>query len=102
MFPATVPATVALRIEKLVYGYIEQCDELKKQVEAGVLAFVLNIHNGAVCLADQLRHIGLGLRPALFLSGLFQRQSEPMKVKPSFILVHSHITLYHCTFRVEL
>ena len=31
MFPATVSATVALRIEKLVYGYIEQCDELKKQ-----------------------------------------------------------------------
>ena len=65
MFPATVSATVALRIEKLVYGYIEQCDELKKQVEAGVLAFVLNIHNGAVYLTDQLCHIGL--RPALFL-----------------------------------
>ena len=100
MFPATVSATVALRIEKLVYGYIEQCDELKKHVEAGVLAFVLDVHNGAVCLADQLRNIGL--RPSLFLSGLFQCQTEPMKVKPSFILVHSHITLYHCTFLVEL
>ena len=100
MFPATVSATVAHRIEKQVYGYIEQCDELKKQVEAGVLAFVLDVHNGAVSLADQLRHIGL--RPALFLSGLFQSEPEPMKVKPSFILVHSHITLYHCTFRVEL
>ena len=44
----------------------------------------------------------LGLRPALFLSGLFQSEPEPMKVKPSFILVHSHITLYHCTFRVGL
>ena len=100
MFPATVPATVALRIEKLVYGYIEQRDELKKQIEAGVLAFVLNIHNGAVCLTDQLRHIGL--RPTLFLSGLFQCQTEPVKVKPSFILVHFHITLYHCTFQVVL
>ena len=44
----------------------------------------------------------LGLRPALFLSGLFQSEPEPMKVKPSFILVHSHITLCHCTFRVGL
>ena len=100
VFPATVSATVALRIEKLVYGYIEQCDELKKQVEAGVLAFVLDVHNGFVGLADQFRNIGL--RPALCLSGLFQCQTEPMKVKPSFILVHSHITLYHCTFRVDL
>ena len=25
-----------------------------------------------------------------------------VKVKPSFILVHSHITLYHSTFRVRL
>ena len=100
MFPATVSATVALRIEKLVYGYIEQRDELKKQVEAGVLAFVLNVHNGFVSLADQFRNIGL--RPALCLSGLFQCQTEPMKVTPSFILVHFHITLYHCTFRVEL
>ena len=38
----------------------------------------------------------------LRFSGFFQRQPEPMKVKPSLILVHSHITLYHCTFRVEL
>ena len=44
----------------------------------------------------------LCLRPALFLSGFFQRQPELMKVKPSFILVHSHITLYHCTFWVGL
>ena len=34
--------------------------------------------------------------------GLFQSEPEPMKVKPSFILVHSHITLYHCTLRVGL
>ena len=51
-------------------------------------------------LMDQLRH--RGLCPAPFLSGLFDCQPEPMKVKPDFILVHSHITLYHCTFRVEL
>ena len=100
MLSATVLSTLTFCIEKLIYGNVEQSDELEKQVEAGVLAFVLDVHNGAVSLADQLRHIGL--RPALFLSGLFQSEPEPMKVKPSFILVHSHITLYHCTFRVEL
>ena len=34
--------------------------------------------------------------------GSFERRPEAVKVKPSFILVHFHITLYHCTFRVEL
>ena len=100
MLSATVLSTLTYCIEKMVYGNVEQRDELKKQVEAGVLAFVLDVHNGFVGLADQLRNIGL--RPAPCLSGLFQCQTEPMKVKPSFILVHSHITLYHCTFRVEL
>ena len=49
---------------------------------------------------------GMKKRRLLFLnfrfSGFFQRQPEAVKVKPSFILVHSHITLYHCTFRVGL
>lgn len=40
--------------------------------------------------------------PALFFSGSFECQPEAVKVKPSFILVHSHITLYHSTFRVRL
>ena len=44
----------------------------------------------------------VGLCPALFFSGSFESCPEAVKVKPSFILVHSHITLYHCTFRVEL
>ena len=100
MLSATILSTMTFCIEKLIYGNVEQSDEFEKQVEAGVLAIVLNVHNGAVSLAEQLRHIGL--RPALFLSGLFQSQPEPVKVKPSFILVHSHITLYHSTFLVEL
>ena len=32
----------------------------------------------------------------------FESRSEAVKVKPSFILVHSHITLYHSTFLVGL
>ena len=38
----------------------------------------------------------------LFANASFESRPEPMKVKPSFILVHSHITLYHCTFLVRL
>ena len=89
LLSATILSTLTFCIEKLIYVNVEQSDEFEKQVEAGVLAFVLNVHNGAVSLADQLRHIGL--RPALLLSGLFQSEPEPVKVKPSFILVHSHM-----------
>ena len=98
MLSATVLSALTFCIEKLVYGNVEQSDEFEKQVEAGMLAFVLNVHSGSVSLAHQLRRIGL--RPTLFLSGLFQ--NEPTKVKPSVSLVHSHITLYHCTFQVRL
>ena len=50
---ATVLSTLTFCIEKLIYGNVEQSDEFEKQVETGVLAFVLNVHNGAVSLADQ-------------------------------------------------
>ena len=39
-----------------------------------MLPLVFNIHNRAVCLADQLRHIGLC--PASFFSSLFDCQPE--------------------------
>ena len=44
----------------------------------------------------------ISLCPALFFSGSFECQPEAVKVKPSFSLVHFHITLYHSTFRVRL
>ena len=53
-------------------------------------------------IAIHLVFQAVALPKSLFLSGLFQSEPEPMKVKPSFSLVHSHITLYHCTFRVRL
>ena len=46
MLSATALSAMTFCIEKLVYGNIEQSDEFEKQVEAGVLTFVLNIHNG--------------------------------------------------------
>ena len=52
-----------------------------KQVEAGALALILNVHNGAVSLAGQLRHIGL--RPAFSSLACF-------KASPS----HEHQTFF--------
>ena len=52
MLSATALSAMTFCIEKLVYGNIEQSDEFEKQVEAGVLTFVFNVHNGAVSLAD--------------------------------------------------
>ena len=75
MLSATALSAMTFCIEKLVYGNIEQSDEFEKQVEAGVLTFVFNVHNGAVSLADQFRHIGL--RPALFLSACFRAIPSP-------------------------
>ncbi len=65
-------------------------DEFEKQVEAGVLTFVFNVHNGAGSLADQFRHIGL--RPALFLSGSV---SEPFRARESQTFFHLGSFSYH-------
>ena len=54
---------------------------------------------GGNMLLPQLCHL---MPDGLFFSGSFERCPEAVKVKPSFILVHSHITLYHSTFLVEL
>ena len=90
----------SVRMNKLVNRNVKHGNELYKKVETRILSFVLDIHNGTGVTVYQFRNIGL--RPALFFSGLFESRPEAVKVKPSFILVHSHITLYHCTFRVGL
>ncbi len=66
MFPALTPAAQIVRVEKFVYGNVKKGDELVKGVEAGVLALVLNIHDGArgeVCKLGQVL-----LRPAFGFS----------------------------------
>ncbi len=47
MLPAVALAVLLVWIEKLVYGNIKQGDELIKGVEAGMLAPVFDIHDGA-------------------------------------------------------
>ena len=49
-----------------------------------MLSLIFNIHNRAVCLADQLRHIGLC--PASFFSSLFDCQPEPMTVSYTHLI----------------
>ena len=46
-FPALTLAAQLVRVEKFIYGNIKKGDELVKGIEAGVLAPVLNIHDGA-------------------------------------------------------
>ena len=46
-FPALTLAAQLVRVEKFIYGNVKKGDELVKGVEAGVLAPVLNIHDGA-------------------------------------------------------
>ena len=86
--------------EKMGTVWLIHSNEFNKKVEAGILTFILNIHNGTGVTVYKFRNIGLC--PALFFSGSFESRPEAVKVKLSFILVHSHITLYHSTFRVKL
>ena len=79
---------------------IQQGDKLIKRVEAGMLAPVLNIHNGARCAIHKLRQIVLC--PALSFSFALDLPPQGVKVKALVILVHFHITLYYSTFRVRL
>ena len=47
MFPALVLSVVPVRVEKFIYGNTQKGDDFIKGIEAGVLAPVLNIHDGA-------------------------------------------------------
>lgn len=64
-----------------------------------MLAPVFNIHDGARGAIHKLSHILL--RPALGLSLALDLPAQGMKVKPFVKLVHFHITLYYCMFRVR-
>ena len=86
--------------KKLIYGNIQQGDELIKGVEAGMLAPVFNIHDGARGAIHKLGQILL--RPALGLSLALDLPAQGVEVEPLVILVHSHITLYDSTFQVRL
>ena len=69
MLAATAVLFATIFVKELIHRNIEKRDEFEKQIEAGVLTFVLNAHNGAVSAPDQFPNIRLC--PAFFFSGLF-------------------------------
>ena len=90
VFPAFVLSVVPVWVEKFIYGNIQKSDELVKGVEAGVLASVLNIHDGA---GGEVYKLGqMLLRPAFGFAPALDFLAQGMTVQAFFILVHSHIT----------
>jgi hypothetical protein len=72
-------------VYELIHGNIKHTDELNENTKTRVLPFVLNIHNRVGRAANKLRKVFL--RPAFFLTGVFYRQSEAMKIKFIFIML---------------
>ncbi len=66
MLPAVALTVLLVWIKKLVYGNIQQGDELIKGFEAGMLAPVFNIHDGTRGAIHNLGQVFL--RPAFALS----------------------------------
>ena len=89
--PAAIAGAVFTgRIEELIYGNFQQGDELIKGVEAGMLAPVFDIHDGTRSTVYKLCEVFLC--PALCLSFSLDLFAKSMKIKPSVVLVHFHLT----------
>ena len=79
-------AVLPVRIKELVYGNVQQGDNLLKGVQARMLAPVLKIHDRTRGTVYELCKVFLC--PAFCLSLAL----DLPEVKPSGVLVHSHIT----------
>jgi hypothetical protein len=90
MFPALTLAAQLVRVEKFIYGNIKKGDELVKGIEAGVLAPIFNIHDGARGEVYKLGQVLL--RPAFSFSSALDFLAQGMTVQALFVLVHFHIT----------
>lgn len=90
MLAAVAFAVLPVRIKELVYGNIQQGDDLVKGVQARMLAPVFKIHDGTRGTVYKLCKVFL--RPAFRLSLALDLPAQGMKIKPSDVLVHSHIT----------
>ena len=98
LFPAGTLSVELVREKELIHGNLQQGDELIESIKAWVLATVLDIHDGARGAVYKLGQVFL--RPAFFLPFALDLTAQGVKIKVFVILVHSHITLYHFTFRV--
>lgn len=98
MLAAVAFAVLPVRIKELVYGNVQQGDDLVKGVQARMLAPVLKIHDGTRGAVYELCKVFL--RPAFCLS--LRLISRPKAWKSSrlvswYILISP---LYYFTFRV--
>ena len=62
-------------------------NEFDKDSKTWVLSLVLDIHNGSGTTPYKLRNIFL--RPATFFSGLPDCLTQPVKIKPSFVIFYT-------------
>lgn len=87
-----------VREKELIHGNLQQGDELIESIKAGVLAPILDIHDGARGAVHKLGQVFLC--PAFLLPLALDLTAQGVKIKVFVVLVHSHITLYYSTFRV--
>ena len=87
-------AVLPVRIKELVYGNVQQGDDLVKGIQTWMLTPVFKIHDRAVYELCKIF-----LRPTFRLSFALDLPAQSVEVKPSFILVHSHIT--HILFYIS-
>ena len=90
MLSAITLAVLLVWIEKIIYGNIQQGDELIKSIEAGVLSSVFKIHDRARGAVYKLCEVFLC--PAFGFSFALDFPAQRVKIKFSFILVHFHLT----------
>ena len=90
LLQALTLAAQLVRVEKFIHRNIKKGNEFVKGVETGVLAPVLNIHDGARGEVYKLGQVLL--RPAFGFSSALDFLAQGMTVQAFFILVHSHIT----------
>ena len=100
MLAASAITVLLVREKELIHGNIQQGDKLIKRVEAWMLPTVFDIHDRTRGTIHKLCKIVL--RPAFRFSLALDLPTQGAEVKPFVVLVHSHITLYYSTFRVEL
>ena len=86
LLAVTALSLTAIRMNELVYRNVKHGNEFDKNSKTWVLTLVLDIHNSPGSTSQKLRNIFL--RPAPFFSGLPDCLTQPVKIKPSFVIFH--------------
>lgn len=90
MFPTLVLPIVLIRVEKFIHRYIQKGDDFVESIKTGVLASILNIHDGAWSKVYKLGQ--MLLRPAFGLTLAFYFFTKCVAIQAFFILVYCYIT----------